>query len=183
MAAVCGVLWAGTIVLYAGDNLNVQRWLETRRSRSPFARYLLMVLSCLETVYGFVVRSVYLRTYHNTTADNITRWKKSEIEKIAKLYGLNELSVREQWQSFVQRGWMRRAFTWNGQPDGDKRIALQLAEKTDLKRIRGLEAPLPGLNVTVVELWPGLGAYARACLLYTSPSPRDRTRSRMPSSA
>ena len=30
---------------------------------------------------------------------------------------------------------------------------------------------------------PGAVAHARACLLYTSPSPRDRTRSRMPSSA
>ena len=29
--------------------------------------------------------------------------------------------------------------------------------------------------------WPGY--YYRGCLLYTSPSPRDRTRSRMPSSA
>ena len=29
----------------------------------------------------------------------------------------------------------------------------------------------------------GLGDVYRACLLYTSPSPRDRTRSRMPSSA
>ena len=28
-----------------------------------------------------------------------------------------------------------------------------------------------------------LGAHFLACLLYTSPSPRDRTRSRMPSSA
>ena len=28
-----------------------------------------------------------------------------------------------------------------------------------------------------------VGAYLYACLLYTSPSPRDRTRSRMPSSA
>ena len=27
------------------------------------------------------------------------------------------------------------------------------------------------------------GGYDKACLLYTSPSPRDRTRSRMPSSA
>ena len=27
------------------------------------------------------------------------------------------------------------------------------------------------------------GAQVRVCLLYTSPSPRDRTRSRMPSSA
>ena len=29
----------------------------------------------------------------------------------------------------------------------------------------------------------GAIAFANACLLYTSPSPRDRTRSRMPSSA
>ena len=29
-------------------------------------------------------------------------------------------------------------------------------------------------------IWP---AYSKICLLYTSPSPRDRTRSRMPSSA
>ena len=28
-----------------------------------------------------------------------------------------------------------------------------------------------------------IGAYMYGCLLYTSPSPRDRTRSRMPSSA
>ena len=32
------------------------------------------------------------------------------------------------------------------------------------------------LDATVIRLY-------RACLLYTSPSPRDRTRSRMPSSA
>ena len=30
---------------------------------------------------------------------------------------------------------------------------------------------------------PGGSVKDRACLLYTSPSPRDRTRSRMPSSA
>ena len=29
----------------------------------------------------------------------------------------------------------------------------------------------------------GTPAYCYSCLLYTSPSPRDRTRSRMPSSA
>ena len=37
-----------------------------------------------------------------------------------------------------------------------------------------------GFEVTVADT--GDGAIA-ACLLYTSPSPRDRTRSRMPSSA
>ena len=33
------------------------------------------------------------------------------------------------------------------------------------------------------KLTPFLKKYIEACLLYTSPSPRDRTRSRMPSSA
>ena len=33
----------------------------------------------------------------------------------------------------------------------------------------------------IVIKWPGSSYWA--CLLYTSPSPRDRTRSRMPSSA
>ena len=36
---------------------------------------------------------------------------------------------------------------------------------------------LPDLAATDDDVWP------RDCLLYTSPSPRDRTRSRMPSSA
>ena len=38
-----------------------------------------------------------------------------------------------------------------------------------------------GLIILVV-IWALSGLY-RVCLLYTSPSPRDRTRSRMPSSA
>ena len=38
----------------------------------------------------------------------------------------------------------------------------------------------PRLDEVVNEM---VDAKIRACLLYTSPSPRDRTRSRMPSSA
>ena len=41
-----------------------------------------------------------------------------------------------------------------------------------------------GTKVRVTNLWNGRTAVIRInCLLYTSPSPRDRTRSRMPSSA
>ena len=44
------------------------------------------------------------------------------------------------------------------------------------KKVRDIEKNLPGaLHQILVQI--------RACLLYTSPSPRDRTRSRMPSSA
>ena len=38
-----------------------------------------------------------------------------------------------------------------------------------------------GANVTATVL--AQGKHDKVCLLYTSPSPRDRTRSRMPSSA
>ena len=39
------------------------------------------------------------------------------------------------------------------------------------------------LGELTAERFAELGFEAEACLLYTSPSPRDRTRSRMPSSA
>ena len=44
---------------------------------------------------------------------------------------------------------------------------------------------LHGLSIFVLSLVIGLVAVCSCvtCLLYTSPSPRDRTRSRMPSSA
>ena len=45
-----------------------------------------------------------------------------------------------------------------------------------VENLRGISHPL------VADLCSGSGALA-ICLLYTSPSPRDRTRSRMPSSA
>ena len=40
-----------------------------------------------------------------------------------------------------------------------------------------------GYPMSGVRLWGALGTSLYPCLLYTSPSPRDRTRSRMPSSA
>ena len=41
----------------------------------------------------------------------------------------------------------------------------------------------PGGAVTGIDACGGAAALVDTCLLYTSPSPRDRTRSRMPSSA
>ena len=38
-------------------------------------------------------------------------------------------------------------------------------------------------TLDLIEACGDAEAFCRSCLLYTSPSPRDRTRSRMPSSA
>ena len=40
-----------------------------------------------------------------------------------------------------------------------------------------------GTEICVVKAQIHAGGRGKGCLLYTSPSPRDRTRSRMPSSA
>ena len=39
------------------------------------------------------------------------------------------------------------------------------------------------VELALIDLYNRLAMQIPACLLYTSPSPRDRTRSRMPSSA
>ena len=43
--------------------------------------------------------------------------------------------------------------------------------------------PASGVRIPAINGIQGVDASAGTCLLYTSPSPRDRTRSRMPSSA
>ena len=48
---------------------------------------------------------------------------------------------------------------------------------------RAKETIMQRLNVKPNELQAAEDRYITPCLLYTSPSPRDRTRSRMPSSA
>ena len=46
-----------------------------------------------------------------------------------------------------------------------------------------IPASLSNKNIELVGLWHPRPERLSDCLLYTSPSPRDRTRSRMPSSA
>ena len=75
-------------------------------------------------------------------------------------------------------GEVLRAVTWEVKP-GDRigLVGVNGAGKSTLMRlISGHEEPTSGQVVRQGE--PRI-----ACLLYTSPSPRDRTRSRMPSSA
>ena len=58
---------------------------------------------------------------------------------------------------------------------------------TDIERRTDSESAAQALyddaSITVTKLGENIGAKVEGCLLYTSPSPRDRTRSRMPSSA
>ena len=58
--------------------------------------------------------------------------------------------------------------------------------KTVVEELRNLETTLPKISGRIEAFQKehsNMLALADICLLYTSPSPRDRTRSRMPSSA
>jgi len=69
-------------------------------------------------------------------------------------------------------------FTGNGNgPDKIRRANLDGRKKEDL--VVGLGAP----GGIALDTAGGKMYWTNSCLLYTSPSPRDRTRSRMPSSA
>ena len=60
-----------------------------------------------------------------------------------------------------------------------------LVEDPTIVVLDKMQAVLEELNVSVerFNLYEMKNALTTLCLLYTSPSPRDRTRSRMPSSA
>ena len=60
-------------MIYAGDNQVVRSWVQKRTAPRAIAAYLLQLLSVLESVYGFRVYTAYIRTYHNRTADDLTR--------------------------------------------------------------------------------------------------------------
>ena len=51
------------------------------------------------------------------------------------------------------------------------------------RREKAEEYPDDERNAQSAAALESLAEYVNSCLLYTSPSPRDRTRSRMPSSA
>ena len=88
---------------------------------------------------------------------------------------------------------MKKIFILTGEPSGDK-LAAKVISKLKIKDpnitylcLGGEELKSLGINsISKLSEVTYLGftrVLLNFCLLYTSPSPRDRTRSRMPSSA
>src|SRR5664280_3190079 len=71
--------------------------------------------------------------------------------------------------------------TINDLPDSTVFLAYHLGDKQYIRDTVRLDGK--GLGVFKGQELLPQGIYMIVCLLYTSPSPRDRTRSRMPSSA
>lgn len=171
--------WRGKVVIYAGDNQVVRSWVQKRTAPRAIAAYLLQLLSVLESVYGFRVYTAYIRTYHNRTADDLTRL---DPRLVFQREGLRELeNVSAYFQVLLDRGWHRRALIWSTE-ETHQQVALQLS------RLRQ-SAPegVPGglamalLDKVCVEWDCDYGAYSAAALalgavVYASHSGRGHWR-------
>ena len=87
--------------------------------------------------------------------------------ELAEQFAVNRSTVREALRRLESAGLV-------GREGGSKRLKVTRPGHAETASRVGRTLALD--DVTFIELW-------EACLLYTSPSPRDRTRSRMPSSA
>ena len=83
------------------------------------------------------------------------------------------------WIGLLLRVVLGVAFVWAAA--SKLRDPLAFATAVESYQVVGADwARWVALGLPWLELWAGLGLF---CLLYTSPSPRDRQKSRMPSSA
>ena len=154
-AAVCHE-WGGEIVAYATDNMNVRVWLATRRARTPMARHLLRILGMLESRYRFRTLAFYIRTYHNVTADWISRESKEVVERELLRQGWHKVEPAEEWPNYLQDA-LRGVYRWSGET-GDVAMQIRGARgRTEVPRYRPIEA-----KGNLVEIGCGFAPWATA---------------------
>ena len=116
-AAAEGARWGGEVVAYATDNMNVRSWLATRKARTPMARHLLRILGMLEARYRFRTLAFYIRTYHNVTADWVSRESKAVVESELQSNGWIKVDPVEGWGDYLKDA-LEGVYRWPGDAGG-----------------------------------------------------------------
>lgn len=116
-AAAEGPRWGAEVIAYATDNINVRSWLATRKSRTPMARHLLRILGMLEGRYRFRTLAFYIRTYHNVTADWVSREFKAIVEGELQAKGWTKVDPVEGWGDYLSDA-LRGVYRWPGDTGG-----------------------------------------------------------------
>ena len=149
--------WTHCVIIYASDNMLVQQWLDSRVANHPLATFFIMLVMALEADFRLRVHVTYIRTYHNTAADDFTR---SDTQGMLEKYKLVQVDAPD-LAPFLKEGWVRRAFVWDGQSQDDTKTARQLAGNR--------HAPGPASNPTITcEVGDGLMVYTRMALMLQS---------------
>ena len=120
-------------------------------------------------------------------------WLKDNVPSKDELAGLDELAAAKLWQKRkYDAGWA--CIRWDKEFGGRGASAIEQViwnqEEAKYNVPAGFFVIGQGMAAPTLMTWGQAEHHARylpklasGCLLYTSPSPRDRTRSRMPSSA
>ena len=116
-AAAEGASWGGETIAYATDNMNVRSWLTSRKARCPPARHLLRILGMLEARWSFRTLSYYIRTYHNQTADWVSRESREVVEEELFRKGWTKVPPAEGWGLYLVDA-LKGVFRWPGDRGG-----------------------------------------------------------------
>ena len=136
--------WGGNTVAYATDNMNVRAWLTSRKARCPLARHLLRILGMLESRWSFRTLSYYIRTYHNLTADWISRESREVVESELKEKGWVKVAPAEGWGLYLVDA-LKGVFRWPGDRGG---AGLQVKGNREGERIyRAVEGHGVGIEL------------------------------------
>lgn len=165
--------WQGKVIIYAGDNQNVIGWLDKQQAGNPMARFILRLIRHTQIIYYCGQVQAYIRMYHNETPDYFTRVALEDIRVRAKELGLVEQSETKCLRCLEEvchRGYAGRAFVYPGQPEGQRKLALQKAEeRIQAKNARRLHPLKDGTlqhaaysNAALYEWRAGCGGYAKA---------------------
>lgn len=93
----------------------------------------------LESRYRFRTLAFYIRTYHNITADWVSRESKEVVEKELLETGWSKVEPAEEWPLYLQDA-LRGVYRWPGDEGGPARQIRGAREETEIPRYRPVEA-------------------------------------------
>ena len=151
--------WKDQMIMYVTDNANVQQWLKSRRARNKYVRTLLLLLQRLEAESCFTVDGVFVRTYHNTLNDWLTREGLAEVHQGMKEKGWTELKLKEDWEEAL-RGAVRPTLQLPGELGPTAELACQLARQEQVPRNFAQKRPAVKFYGTLSQIRVGLDLIA-----------------------
>jgi hypothetical protein len=147
--------WQNRVIVYAGDNMVVKRWLQGRRSRVRGGRILIRVVNMLEMRWRIQVLAGWWRTYHNVDADYITRCTDEEFNSLLQRKKWTEVDVKPAVAQALKDSRQFGPCFLYGTDEQDRTLLMQLKEKR-MRRQLQKEPSTPWPSIRVVE-WRACG--------------------------
>ena len=154
-ACALGEQWHGRVVVYAGDNMVVKNWLQSRKSNVRGGRILVRVINMLEMRWRFQVLAGWWRTYHNVDADFITRCTETEFQQFRASKGWKEVDVKAAVKQALEDTARFGPCFLYGTDEEDRKVLMQLRERR-VKRQVQQDPRIPWALIRVVE-WKAHG--------------------------